>query len=193
MYILFNFNTYIQIFTSGEQFLYKNDGTEQNIPVEKVIVHPKYYNLDYDIALLKLKQDIKFNSYVSPVCLPEFDFPVGTACFVSGWGRVSRGSAISSVLQEAAIPLMNKSKCKDQYKGIKDVTSRMRCAGKTGVAKGTCKGDSGGPLVCSRSGYWFLMGATSWSSGGCADLGYPGVYTDMMYFKSWILSTTKSS
>lgn len=153
-------------------------------------MHPNYNNLDYDIALVKLSKDIQFNSYVSPVCLPEFDFPANTACFVTGWGHVYSGSPVSSVLQEAAIPLMDRAKCKSIYSGIKDVNNRMRCAGTYGIAKGTCRGDSGGPLVCHKDGYWFLMGATSWSIGGCADKGYPGVYADMMYFKNWILNIT---
>lgn len=176
--------------TLGEQFLYKADGTEQNIPAEQVIVHKDYKDLDYDIALIKLKRPITFNAYVFPVCLPSFDFAAGTACYVSGWGRITRFSPVSDVLQEAAIPLMSRAKCKDHYSSIKTVTSRMRCAGTYGQAKGTCKGDSGGPLVCTKKGQWYLMGATSWSSGGCADTGYPGVYSDMLYFKSWIQNIT---
>ena len=112
---------------------------------------------------------------------------------MTGWGRLFSGSPSSNVLQEASIPLMSRSQCNVQYKGIKQVTSRMICAGTKGVSKGTCRGDSGGPIVCSREGYWFLMGATSWSLGGCADSGYPGVYANIFYFKNWIVNTMESN
>ena len=56
-----------------------------------MIVHYKYgkdfYSTaqhDNDIALLRLKQPVFFNKFMSPVCLPEDDYAVGEKCFVSG-------------------------------------------------------------------------------------------------------------
>ena len=51
----------------------------------------------------------------------------------------------------------------------------------------TCQGDSGGPLVCrdSVSSPYILEGITSFGK-GCADRGFPGVYTEVNFFIDWI-------
>ncbi|KAL9964706.1 hypothetical protein ACROYT_G028382 [Oculina patagonica] len=183
-----NFNV-----TVGELHRGVNEGTEQNIPVEKIILHNNFkfdiHSLENDIALMKLKQPILFNAHVSPICLPDFDFDVGTSCYVTGWGLSGPSGSTSSILQETIVPLMDHTVCKNHYSGIKGVfpvTSHMRCAGTLGQSQGTCKGDSGGPLACERDGRWYLMGVTSWTNGGCMHNGDPGVFSDTLYFRNWM-------
>ena len=53
------------------------------------VVKNKDFNpvtFDHDIAILKLEKDLKFNTKISPVCLPQQDetLPEGTECFLSG-------------------------------------------------------------------------------------------------------------
>jgi len=85
--------------TAGEHDLRKADGTEQVIPIEQIIIHPNYNptGIDYDVALIKLRQQITFNNDVRPVCLPTMDFPPGTNCNVTGWGHTTYGGNIAQV------------------------------------------------------------------------------------------------
>ena len=73
---------------TGEHDVHGKEGYEQIIPIDKIIKHPNYdpYSFDYDVALIKLKNPIKFNSNVRPVCLPTTDFDAGTNCYITGWG-----------------------------------------------------------------------------------------------------------
>ena len=55
--------------------------------MEKIFIHPDYNYpsvINNDIAVLKLQTPIQFNKYVSPVCLPDNDVPVGTECYITG-------------------------------------------------------------------------------------------------------------
>lgn len=63
---------------------------QELIPAE-LYLHPEYngHTVDNDIALIRLKESIKFNDHVRPACLPKTDrrLPVGTRCTVIGWGK----------------------------------------------------------------------------------------------------------
>lgn len=171
------------------------EGREQTVPVEKIFVHENFNAsiLQNDIALLKLKEPILFNAYVSPICLTNSDFPTNTSCYVTGWGQPGPRAPSQKILHETTIPLLDHGVCKTHFRKVNPVTSTMRCAGKLGQSQGSCKGDSGGPLACEREGRWFLLGVTSWSEGGCMDQGDPGVFADAFYFKSWMEEVMKNN
>jgi len=74
--------------------------------VAKKVVHPKYSFLtyEYDLALVKLEQPLEFAPHVSPICLPETDsLLIGMNATVTGWGRLSEGGTLPSVLQEVSV------------------------------------------------------------------------------------------
>ncbi len=53
---------------------------------------------------------------------------------------------------------------------------------------GTCNGDSGGPAFIQKAGTLYLFGVTSRGSELCNE---DGVYTNALFYKSWIETTTK--
>merc|ERR1711971_1536243 len=72
--------------------------------------------------------------------------------------------------------------CRDSY-GQNDIADSMICAGLDAGGRDSCQGDSGGPFMCGFG----LDGVVSWGY-GCAQPGYPGVYTQTSYFVDWINS-----
>lgn len=63
--------------------------------VSKKIVHPQYnfYTYEYDIALVKMDQQLEFAAHIGPICLPATDdLLVGREGVVTGWGRISEGN-----------------------------------------------------------------------------------------------------
>lgn len=48
------------------------------------------------------------------------------------------------------------------------------------------QGDSGGPLICEFNETWVQVGIVSWGI-GCGRKGIPGVYTEVSYYKDWIV------
>uniref|UniRef100_A0A3B4AG09 Uncharacterized protein n=1 Tax=Periophthalmus magnuspinnatus TaxID=409849 RepID=A0A3B4AG09_9GOBI len=159
----------------------------QALEVERIIYHARYRGkLNYDIALMKLRQPLAFN--VEPICLPNHGevYVEGTMCWISGWGATEDEGESSVVLRSALVPLISTKVCTqpDVYPGL--ISPGMICAGYLEGGVDSCQGDSGGPLACpSDSSLWKLVGATSWGM-GCAKPNRPGVYTRITQSLSWI-------
>jgi secreted trypsin-like serine protease len=170
--------------------------TERMYSVEKIIQHPEYnktISLDYDYALIYLESDIVMNDCVTPVCLKSEDPPIGTKCWITGWGALSEEGLSPDAMQEGRVEITDVAQCKDIYsKYNQEITSRMLCAvGATtnGLPVDACQGDSGGPLVCQwgagAGAHWGLHGVSSWGI-GCARQGYPGVFSRPSAILPWI-------
>jgi hypothetical protein len=64
----------------------------------------------------------------------------------------------------------------------------MVCAGDSNGGEDSCQGDSGGPLIMTNSdGEYELIGIVSWGY-GCAEAGYPGVYSKVWSKLDWFFS-----
>ncbi|CAH3030869.1 unnamed protein product, partial [Porites evermanni] len=176
----------------GESDLKKDEGREIHRAISEVCMHPEYDHSIYnnDIALLRFDSPLPgYNETMLPVCLPSpgKNFPTGTNCSVTGWGKTSQHGWVSRKLRVAHVPIMDHAECKKNYlqRTGDIVTDRMICAGFQAGKIDSCKGDSGGPFVCKDRGRYVLVGATSWGV-GCAQADQPGVYTDIKDFRTWI-------
>ena len=108
------------------------------------------------------------------------EYDEGTVCTVSGWGTTSEGGSLASELMKVDVPVVSDDNCRDSY-GQNDIADSMICAGLPQGGKDSCQGDSGGPFMCGNQ----LSGIVSWGY-GCAEPGYPGVYTQTSYFVDWV-------
>uniref|UniRef100_A0A3P9MM88 Peptidase S1 domain-containing protein n=1 Tax=Oryzias latipes TaxID=8090 RepID=A0A3P9MM88_ORYLA len=177
----------------GETGIY-NSPNSVSRTVSRIIVHPNYNSppKDNDVALLKLTSPVTFNNYISPVCLAAqgSNFPGGTTAWVTGFGTLSSGGSTSSTLQEVSVPIVSNTQCRDSYSSL---TSNMMCAGLTEGGKDSCQGDSGGPLVSKNNDTrWVQAGVVSFGY-ECAQPNFPGVYTRVSEYQSWISSQVSGS
>ncbi|XP_058058016.1 trypsin-1-like [Anopheles bellator] len=156
--------------------------------VARVVMHPKYDGgtIDHDFSLLELKEEVRFDDRAQPVDLPEQDEPVedGTLCKVSGWGNTQNWNESTERLRAATVPTVNQKECEEAYADFGGITDTMLCAGYKKGGKDACQGDSGGPLFSDGK----LVGVVSWGY-GCAQAGYPGVYSRVASVRDWIRKT----
>jgi trypsin len=172
--------------TAGDHNIDLVEGTEQTRQVVQIIVHPSYgrpFQYENDIALMKVSPPFEFNDVVGPVILPELNFAPTAVATVTGWGALSQGGPSPSVLMKVDVPYVDDIACNASYTG--DIASTMICYGEGG--KDSCQGDSGGPIVCGAD--MALCGIVSWGQ-GCAQPGYPGVYTETSWYGEWIRTAT---
>ncbi|XP_071444012.1 trypsin-like [Hetaerina americana] len=160
------------------------EGGSQHKAVEQ-IAHPtfgrkstgQYFD---DIALFKVSPPFTLNNKtvtLIPMAEEGIEAHSGSISSVAGWGSIRYSGPTSESLLKAEIPIVSKSDCFDALK----IPVNEICAGYRDGGIDACQGDSGGPLVINGIQY----GIVSWGD-GCAKPGFPGVYTEVAAYRSWI-------
>lgn len=161
--------------------------------IEELMPHPYYSSRsgNNDIAILRLEKDVIYTDFIRPICLPPPNLPtpaVGTIMTVCGWGAIENGSQ-SDVKLKIDIPLVANSQCAQWISTYTQISPNQICAG--GVqGKDACQGDSGGPLMrtyVDDESQWYQEGVVA-RGRGCGKKNYPGVYTRISRYVSWILN-----
>ncbi|GBG83020.1 hypothetical protein CBR_g36639 [Chara braunii] len=161
------------------------------VGVNRVWSHPSFNFYANDVALLQLRSALRITPTVMPIKLAYDDTPLkdGSDLSISGWGSLSAGAgSVAANLQGATVNYLPNG-CgrykKPDYSEY--VPSVMICAGCNAGRVDTCQGDSGGPLttLSVSNGCPILAGLTSFGE-GCADAGFPGVYTRLSSQVSWL-------
>ncbi|WP_405684636.1 S1 family peptidase [Streptomyces sp. NBC_01387] len=149
-----------------------------HITSTKVLRAPGYHGKGKDWALIKLAR---------PFELPRLPIVTDTAYdqgnfTIVGWGSTSEDGGQERYLRKATVPYVPDDQCQKAYGTGLTPTDEI-CAGY--VDQGgtdTCQGDSGGPMFRKDDhGAWIQVGIVSWGQ-GCAEPGYPGIYTQLSTF-----------
>lgn len=172
------------------------DGTEY--PLESIKIHPKYQQRQYynDLSILKTTKPVELTRRVYPVCMPQPTIlgriVTHQNVTVTGWGDTSFGGVASKVLREVSFPVVPLRQCNASYAKTagstfpRGITEEFICAGVQEGGKDACQGDSGGPLVMNTvEDKWVQVGVVSFGY-GCAQPGFPGVYTRVEKYTRWI-------
>jgi len=154
-------------------------------------------NGNNDIALIELPEDLLFNEYIRPICLPKPGQEVTTGDLLSviGWGKMSDDDwGMSSVLNMVHdVPTMDDEKCNEFYFGT--LGPGVVCLDTKG-GKSSCAGDSGGPLMSKseesrRPGQiWTQVGIVSFGAPAGCEAGAPAGFTRTEYYRQWIFSNS---
>uniref|UniRef100_A0A6M2E2W6 Putative trypsin-like serine protease n=1 Tax=Xenopsylla cheopis TaxID=163159 RepID=A0A6M2E2W6_XENCH len=155
-----------------------NITTKNIMNVTKIIKHENYLDgkVGDDIAVVKVKR-LNQSEPITTIKLNKLHVKDNTMCTVIGWGDTYEGSQNGSrCLRYVNIPIVPMLNCSKAYGVL--FHNDMICAGE--YEKDSCQGDSGGPLVYNNT----LVGIVSFGK-GCGNI-YPGVYTNVSHYSSWI-------
>lgn len=164
-------------------------GSGYAVQVARLKVHPKFGKTKdrfYDIALLKLAVDLKFNRIMRPVCLPERDFDVvKQPLMVAGWGATASAKYSKTILY-AYVDGMKDKKCRRSIRGSSTPTAKrlpIICA--KGKNTNACPGDSGGPMTLKdEKGRSTVVGIVSY--GVICDPEFASMHTRVAFYTRWI-------
>lgn len=159
--------------------------------IEKQIIHPEFdiATYDNDIALIKVNQPFNLEttfSHIGVICLDPnvelWPYDIATIC---GFGSKAFRQKARSHLYETEIAIIDSNTCNSSFGN--QITDNMICAGGMVANKrDACSGDSGGPLQMDIDGHMSLIGVVSFGN-DCAVSGYPGIYTKISNYYSWIM------
>ncbi|XP_055606255.1 polyserase-2-like [Uranotaenia lowii] len=175
-----------------------DDQFAQEIPIRELIVHPQYLSSMkyFDIALIELEQEVKFNQAVCAACLwMENEVPEEKLQAV-GFGATGFGDNLSPQLLKTQLSTITNQNCSGRLpEGMRSfpqgLVQEQFCA--IGEKADSCEGDSGGPIQTERSDVNNLIiplvvGVVSF--GTPCGVGSTGVYTRISSYKSWIEQIT---
>jgi secreted trypsin-like serine protease len=172
----------------------------QRFTSSQIFIHPYYNGNDLstagDIAIIKMPQP----SNLTPIQLPTQGSGLdvsGTQVRALGFGIHDTANLQAQIdtLQLANIFIIDRDTCNspNRYDGaIKDYHI---CAGRlTSSAIGNAAGDSGGPLVyVDGNGNHIQLGIVSWGQDFYSNNRYPGVYTRVEDYLTWIQNIISGS
>uniref|UniRef100_A0A3B3HYH9 Peptidase S1 domain-containing protein n=1 Tax=Oryzias latipes TaxID=8090 RepID=A0A3B3HYH9_ORYLA len=170
----------------GLQSLQGSNLNKVSQTVTTVIIHPNYDSVtsDNDIALLQLSSPILQT-------IRSFSFMEYRCCQLINLFLLLVSLPAPQTLQEVQVPIVGNRQCKCSY-GASSITDNMVCAGLLAGGKDSCQGDSGGPLVIKQNNRWIQAGVVSFGE-GCVEPDYPGVYTRVSQYQTWINTQISSS
>ncbi|EDW92318.2 coagulation factor IX [Drosophila yakuba] len=161
------------------------------VEVDLKFIHSDYRDVyKYDIALLRMKTAVQYSDYVRPICfLVNGHLEESTAFNITGWGNTNNNHT-SQTLQTAMVYNVKLDFCSKKF--TREVDESQICA--SNRYEDACLGDSGGPLSAriARDGrsLTFQYGIISFGSEKCNS---HTVYTNVTYYREWILSTIESA
>uniref|UniRef100_A0A336MSG3 CSON005854 protein n=1 Tax=Culicoides sonorensis TaxID=179676 RepID=A0A336MSG3_CULSO len=179
----------------GEQNLAThNDGANPvDYQISQIITHPNYSigSNYFDIALIRLAENVKFTSQIRPSCLWQTNQINSSKAIAIGWGSTGYTEESSDNLLKVDLNIYDNKACKRHYPEERrlsnGIVDEQLCAGVADQLKDTCQGDSGGPLhviLPENPCVHYVIGVTSFGSycGGKS----PGVYSRVSSYIDWI-------
>jgi len=182
-----------------------SETASQERGVAQIIRHPDFRGNQNDIALVRLDAPVDLTEAVRPLCLPPPQQPVVANLLVemAGWGTVGFTGDTPDHLQEVPLIVIDAAACEDSYRPVPSFNRNFPggfqgtkvCAGSSdNEIRDACPGDSGGPLmrVLSTGDDGFptayeLVGIVS-TGVGCGNPEFPGIYTRVSSYVTWIQS-----
>ncbi|XP_040579539.1 brachyurin [Lepeophtheirus salmonis] len=189
-----------EIYAGTHDYSLESEPHRQYRVSENLHVHPNYVNTLFtyqnDIGLIELDEELEFNDFVRPACLPtlaDVDTNlVGENTTISGWGRI-RGEPnpliVPQLMYATDVPVMSNDVCRMSYGSI--INEKIICLNGYSVQKFTCNGDSGGPLNHEVSeGKYTQIGVTNFGADTTCVSRKPVGFARVSSFLEWIESTT---
>lgn len=182
----------------------KNDVGVVRANIEEIRVHPDwdpYFSSDFnaDLALLVLSENVSFSRTIRPVCLPADSTNPSSETIdlkgtVIGWGLTDANNS-GNIQRQASITAVNDTFCYHKDEAVTSFSSNYTFCGGFGNGYPSL-GDSGGGYFVRHDKIWVQYGVISATRTNLTGHALPSsiqIYTNLMSFKRWIVSTVNET
>ncbi|XP_075986671.1 trypsin, alkaline B-like [Anticarsia gemmatalis] len=151
--------------------------------LSRAIIHPQYFLVQNDVAILHTSSFISFNNAVQAGSLAgaNYNVPDSTAVWATGWGRTGPDQPLSEQLRHVQLWTLSQAQCAERYGTA--VNDNTICAAPRSDGAGQCSGDSGGPLYHNN----VIISVLSFG-GTCGAAADPSVSMRVSRYIDWIIS-----
>nr|ACO14743.1 Collagenase precursor [Caligus clemensi] len=184
------------IFAGSHDYSLFTETNRQIMKASRGIPHPNFVNNGHDdIAIIELDEELEFNEFVRPICLPKYSDAVNT--FVdeeitsTGWGLIKGQPSPVRVPQlhyVDGLRIIDNSICAQTYGPM--VNENLICIDSS-EHKGICNGDSGGPMNYKIGEKKYIqIGVADFVGGSTCDDGMPEGFARVTSYLEWIEEVT---
>lgn len=183
-----------------------------DVEIEEKFIHERFEtdHFHHDIALIRLVTPVNYTRFIQPICLLDSQTEPANLTNqifdVSGFGKQGINGNYSNVKLKISIKAVNQEYCRSKFSTLnppKALIDEQFCVGGQSN-KDTCHGDSGSPLIghytislpnqknpkaqAANVEYKYLAGIVSYGLSKCGTPAWPGIYTRVSSYTSWIRS-----
>lgn len=83
-----------------------------------------------DVAVMRVSQPFTLNNNVRAATIPSSSFNPASQLVAAGWGTLSSGGSLPTVLMKVTVPLVSTATCRNAYGS--QIVNGMLCAGTAG-------------------------------------------------------------
>ena len=157
--------------------------------IDDVIMHPGYKSASdgYDIAILRLNENVPLSGQIYPACLPlgNSNF-AGQRAVIAGWGTPIPNFKGPVTLNIGKVIILENSECYEKWyyeTYTEHIRGEMICTeGENGIGTATY-GDSGGSVIVQEHGLSVVVGIISYIDNENV---LPNVHTRVSSFYHWL-------
>lgn len=163
----------------------QDDPNGQRHLIESFPIHENFNSATgmNDIAVITIKTEITFNDVTQPIQLPKHRVVDKERLSAAGWGHTSYpDGASANDLQWMQMNVVSPEECHE----LTGYPVGGQICTLESKGHGMCRADSGSPLIHTIDGVDEVVGLGS-SVFLCAQ-GKPDFFTDVYFFKYWILN-----
>lgn len=152
----------------------------QIVSIDSYSIHPDYYKLVNNLAVITLKTPLKWTERIQPIELIAKNEALpadGTVISVAGWGTTVEGTS-SFKIRQLSLTFAADATCLDAYSDHD--AGKDFCLAHP-LKEGTCHGDGGGAAVYNGK----LLGVCNFVVGACGSR-YPDVFVRTAGYSDWL-------